>query len=70
MLEVEYLALLAQKRGWDRDAVTHAIAGAMDLSSDTKMAWEEDAGTVTFNKVKDADMESLRLRVARLLTGK
>ncbi len=68
--DMEYLILLAQKRGWDRDAVTHAIAGALDLSSDTKMTWEEDAGTVTFDKVKDADMESLRLRVARALTGK
>jgi len=68
--DMEYLILLSQKRGWDRDAVTHAVAGGLDLSTSVKMTWEEDAGTISFDKVRDADMDALRLRVARALIGK
>jgi len=66
--DVEYLALLAQKRGWDRDSVTQAVGPALDLSGEVHQLSEEDAGTVRFGKVRDAELESLRLRVARALT--
>jgi hypothetical protein len=66
--DMEYLILLAQKRGWDRDAVTRAVAEALDLSGEIRQSFEEDAGTVRFNRVKDAQLEDLRLRVARALS--
>ena len=65
--DLEYLALLAQKRGWDRDAVTHAVLRALDLSAEVRMESEEDAGRIAFSKVKDADIETLRLRVVKAL---
>jgi hypothetical protein len=65
--DMEYLMLLAQKKGWDRDAVTQAIANRLDLSGEGRMEAPDDAGTVSFQKVKDAEMDTLRLRVARTL---
>jgi hypothetical protein len=67
--DVEYLILLAQQRGWDRDAVTHAVSETLNLETEVRMEWEEDAGTISFQKVKNADMEDLRLRVVQALLG-
>lgn len=66
--DMEYLVLLAKKAGWDRDAVARAASGALDLSGDFRQADEEDAGSVSFNNVKDGQFEAVRQRVARVLS--
>ncbi len=68
--DVEYLTLLARKKGWDRDAVEHAVAGAMDLSEQVRSQYEEDAGAIRFDRIDDAQIDRLRLRVAAALTAK
>jgi hypothetical protein len=67
--DVEYLALLAAKQGWSREAVSAAIGGALDLTADLSQRSEEDAGEVRFGKLRDGQLEELRVRVARALTG-
>ena len=68
--DIEYLILLAAKHGWDRDAVTDAVAGALDLSTKVSMTSEEDAGSISFGKVKDADMDRARLRIVKALLAR
>jgi hypothetical protein len=65
--DIEYLLLLARKRGWDREAAAHAAAEELKLSGDVRQADEEDAGAIRFDNLKDADLEAVRMRVARAL---
>jgi hypothetical protein len=48
--DVEYLVLLAEKEGWDREGLSKVITDALDLQ-----------------QAKDAELEGLRLRVAKAL---
>jgi hypothetical protein len=66
--DVEYMTLLARSKGWDRDAVAHAVAATLDLSEESRRQDEEDAGTIRFDHVSDPQLDQLRLRVARALT--
>ncbi len=68
--DVEYLVMLANKPGWDREAVSQAVFKALDLSGGIHQSYEEDAGTISFRNVKDDQMDALRLRVARALLEK
>ncbi len=61
------MVLLARKKGWDRDAVARAVTGALNLSEETRRLYEEDAGTVRFDRVSDIQLDHLRLRVAAAL---
>jgi hypothetical protein len=65
--DVEYMVLLARKKGWDRDAVARAVAGALDLSEDSRRQYEEDAGSIRFDRVSDLQLDRLRLQVAAAL---
>ena len=65
--DVEYMMLLARKKGWDRDAVAHALMEGLDLSEETRRQYEEDAGSVRFDRVSDMELDRLRLRVAAAL---
>jgi hypothetical protein len=65
--DVEYLILLSKKSGWDRDAVTRAASGALDLSARVDMKSTEDAGQIRFQNITNNDLEELRRRVARAL---
>ena len=65
--DIEYLVLLARKHGWDREAVTRAVSDALDLGGEAQTQSEEDAGIITFHKVRDADLDSVRLRVAQAI---
>jgi hypothetical protein len=67
--DVEYLVLLAGRPGWDREAVSRAVAGSLDLSAEDRLAHEDDAGASRLLKAKDADFDALRARVARALRG-
>ena len=62
--DVEYMTLLARQKGWDREAVTHALASALDLSGETRRTDEEDAGALRFDRVADMQLDQMRLRVA------
>jgi hypothetical protein len=65
--DIEYLVLLAGKKGWDREAVSRAVAGALDLAGEIRQRFEEDAGAISFQQVKNAELDQLRSRVARAL---
>ena len=55
--DIEYLTLLAKHAGWDRDAVTKAVSGALDLSSGTfRQTDEEDAGSINLPGVNDGHL--------------
>ena len=62
--DVEYMILLARKKGWDREAVARAVMQALDLSEETLRKYDEDAGAVRFDRVSDMQLDQLRLRVA------
>ena len=68
--DVEYMILLGRKMGWDREAVQRAVAGALDLSEDVRLQYEEDAGGIRFNRIDDAQLDQVRLRIAAALTAK
>jgi hypothetical protein len=68
--DAEYMALLARKKGWDREAVARAIAGSLDLSEQTGRQSEEDAGSIRFDRLDDAQLDQLRLRIAAALLAK
>jgi hypothetical protein len=65
--DIEYLILLAARQGWDREAVSRAAAGALDLTQQTRRESQDDAGTLSFEGVTDEQLDLLRLRVAAAL---
>lgn len=65
--DVEYMTMLAHRKGWDRDAVSHAVAESLDLSEQTKRQFEDDAGAIRFDGIADAQLDQLRRRVAAAL---
>jgi hypothetical protein len=67
--DVEYLALLASQSGWDRDAVTRAVLGDLNLSADVVRTSDEDAGTQRFRSVRDEQLEAMRQRVAAAIVS-
>jgi hypothetical protein len=68
--DVEYMTLLAKKKGWDREAVSRAVAGALDLSENSSRAYEDDAGNIRFDRISDQQIDGLRLRVAAAIQSK
>jgi hypothetical protein len=68
--DVEYLIMLANKEGWDREAVTEAVFKGLDLSGGIRQSYDEDAGSVSLRRMKDDQMDALRLRVAKALMEK
>jgi hypothetical protein len=68
--DVEYLVMLANKQGWDREAVSEAVFKGLDLSGGIEQSYDEDAGSINFQHVKDEQMDALRLRVAKALLEK
>ena len=65
--DVEYLALLARRTGWDREAVARAVTGAVDFGGAFRQQNEEDAGSTSYRKVTGSQLDGLRRRVARAL---
>jgi hypothetical protein len=66
--DVEYMTLLARRKGWDREAVARAVAQALDLTGEATRQYDEDAGSIRFDRVADEALDELRLRVAAALT--
>jgi hypothetical protein len=65
--DVEYMTLLARRKGWDRDGVAHAVGESLDLSEETRRQYEEDAGGIRFDGIADTQLDQLRRRVAAAL---
>ncbi len=65
--DVEYMTLLARKKGWDREAVSRAVAASLDLTEQTRKQYEDDAGAIRFDGLSDAQLDQLRLRIAAAL---
>ena len=65
--DVEYMILLANKLGWDREAVTRAVSSVLDLSSDVRMKSSEDAGQIRFQNLPNRALEDIRRRVSAAL---
>jgi hypothetical protein len=61
------MTLLARRKGWDREAVAHAVAASLDLSEQTKRQYEDDAGGIRFDGIADPQLDELRRRVAAAL---
>ena len=49
--------------------MTHAVSKSLTLSGTVRQDFEDDAGTISFRGVKDADLEAVRARVARAAAG-
>lgn len=67
--DMEYLNLLARSRGWSREILSRAVRDALDLSGDVEERFEEDAGTMRFQNIRDAELETVRRRVAAALAN-
>ena len=65
--DIEYLMLLARKKGWDREAVTRAVAQVAHLAGGISQQSEEDAGAITFRNASDKELDELRERVSAAL---
>lgn len=68
--DMEYLNLLAHAKGWSRDALTRAVRQALDLSGEVEERYEEDAGTMHFGRIRNADLDTLRRRAAAALPNR
>ena len=65
--DVEYLALLAAKRGWDRAQLAAALAPLLDLTARTQQSSADDAGRTVFDHLTSEQFARLRASVAAAL---
>ncbi|RKY01973.1 hypothetical protein DRP77_08665 [Candidatus Poribacteria bacterium] len=65
--DVEYLNLLASKRGWDRDQIARAVADLVQLRGEVREEFVDDAGRFVFESLSPEMFEALRCAVARAL---
>jgi hypothetical protein len=62
--DVEYLALLAAKRGWSREQLAAAVAPLLDLRAQTRKAFADDAGQTILENLGSEQFARLRAGVA------
>jgi hypothetical protein len=65
--DVEYLALLAAKKGWDRAQTAAALASLLDLAARTQQTSADDAGRTLFDDLTSGPFARLRASVAAAL---
>ena len=65
--DVEYLALLAQKRGWNREQLAAAVAPLISLKGRTRERFVDDAGTPLFEGLTSDQFARIRASVAAAL---
>ncbi len=65
--DVEYLRLLASKRGWSPAQLAAALAGVADLSARSVQRFADDAGQTVFDRLDGDALLRLRETVAREL---
>jgi hypothetical protein len=66
--DVEYLALLAKKMGFDRQQTAAAVAPLLNLSAETRESSADDAGAAVFESLNEEQFARLRASVAAALT--
>ncbi|NPV47065.1 MAG: hypothetical protein HPY69_08895 [Armatimonadetes bacterium] len=66
--DVEYLNLLCQQRGYDRDQIAALVAQTLGLTGRQVQASAEDAGNLRFDRLRPEDFAALRHAVAVALT--
>jgi hypothetical protein len=69
-LDVEYLVLLAKKRGWSREQTAAAVAPLLDLSVRTRERFIDDAGTPLFDNLSSEQLARVRASVAAAISAK
>jgi len=62
--DVEYLNLLARRRGYDREQMQALVAQALDLGARQREDYAGDAGRVLFERLRLEDFAALRHAVA------
>lgn len=67
--DVEYLELLAQKRGWNREQLAAAVAPLIDLRGKTRERFVDDAGTPLFEGLTSEQFARIRASIAAALEG-
>ena len=65
--DVEYLALLANKMGWDRAQTAAALAALLPLEARTQQSSADDAGRMVFDGLNSELFARLRASVAAML---
>jgi hypothetical protein len=65
--DVEYLALLAAKMGWDRAQLAAALAPLLDLTARTQQSSADDAGRTVFDRLTSEQFARLRASAAAAL---
>lgn len=65
--DVEYLALLAQKRGWSREQLAAAVTPLINLDFKTRERFVDDAGTPLFERLSGEQFSRIRASVAAAL---
>jgi hypothetical protein len=65
--DIEYLIMLSQKPGWDREAVSRAVLEATALAGEQRSEDELAAGFLVFDRLNNETFENVRLRVAQAL---
>lgn len=65
--DVEYLALLAAKRGWNREQLALAVAPLVNLDATTRERFAGDAGQAVFENVSGEPLARLRASAAAAL---
>ncbi len=67
--DVEYLALLARKMGYDREQINGLLAGLLDLHGTTAERFTDEAGETIFNNLTAEQFAQLRAAVAARLAS-
>src|SRR5207302_4453252 len=67
--DVEYLALLAKRRGWSREQTAAVAAQILDLKVATRERFVDDAGTPLFDHLTGEQFTRLREAVAGMLAA-
>jgi hypothetical protein len=62
--DVEYLALLARRRGWTREQLAAAVAPLLKLQARTRERFVDDAGTPLFDRLRSDQLAALRASTA------
>ena len=66
--DVEYLNLLCRQRGYDRDQIAALVAQTLGLDGRQQQASAEDAGHLSFDRLRPEDFAGLRRGLAAALT--
>ena len=67
--DVEYLALLAEKKGLDRPQLARLAASTLDLRAVTAQAFLDDAGRTVFESLQAEQFHRLRAAIAAALAA-